>query len=137
MRIARIEGLIERTSLPAMRGAAMSAHNPMWVRYSVSVMPPFPISSMSGSLDVPGPVAAACAAFRSKLRIIVAQSSEMSSDMRHWWAVMGPQAHGSSEGLLSLALSRIGRPEATIASRQRAKRSFMTRPLALQRSALM
>src|SRR5207247_9130288 len=110
------EGLIERTSLPAMSGADMSAHNPMWVRYSVSVMPPFPISSMSGSFDVPGPVAAACAAFRSKLRIMVAQSSEMSSDMRHWWVVMGPQAHGSSEGLFSFDLSRLRLVETTIAS---------------------
>src|SRR5439155_610046 len=57
--MARMEGLIERTSLPAMSGADISAHRPMWVRYSVSVMPPFPISSMSGSFDVPGRVASA------------------------------------------------------------------------------
>src|SRR5207245_2211000 len=48
------------------------------------------------------------------------QSSLMSADTRHWCAVTGPQAHGSSVGELSLALRTIDRPEATMASRQRA-----------------
>src|SRR6267143_4778262 len=132
-----MEGLMDRTSLPAMSGADMSAHRPMCVRYSVSDIPPLPISSMSGSLDVPGAVAAAWAPLRSKMWLMVAQSSEISPDMRHWCAVTGPQAQGSSDGVLSLALNRMARPDAAIASRQRAKISFMTRPLALQRSALM
>src|SRR2546422_11589211 len=110
-------------------------------------MPPFPTWSMSGSLKVPGAVAAAWAALRSKMSIMPSfhggwfggdvQSSLMSGDTRHWCAVTGPQAHGSSVGELSLALRTIDRPEATMASRQRAEMAFSTKPDALQRAALM
>src|SRR2546426_1130403 len=130
VRIVLVASVMLRTSLPAMRGADMRAHKPKCVRYSVSVMPPLPTSSMSGSLTVPGAVAAAWAALRSKMSIIPSfhggwpggdvQSSLMSGDIRHWAAVTGPQAHGSSVGLLSLALKTIDRPEAMIAPRQRA-----------------
>ena len=43
-----------RRSVPMISGAAIIAHMPRWVRYSVSVIPPLPISSMSGSFQLPG-----------------------------------------------------------------------------------
>src|SRR5205809_90413 len=92
VRIARVLASIVRRSLPAMRGADIRAQSPKCVAYSVSDIPPFPTSSMSGSLKPPGAVAAAWRKLRSKIPIIVAQSSLMSSDMRHWWAVTGPHA---------------------------------------------
>src|SRR5207244_4050526 len=82
-RIVRVASDMLRTSLPAMSGADMRAHIPRCVRYSPSVMPPLPTSSISGSLYVPGAVAAACATLRSTMDSIVPQSSEMSPDMRH------------------------------------------------------
>ena len=36
-------------------GAAITDHREKWERYSVSVMPPLPTSSMSGSFQCPGP----------------------------------------------------------------------------------
>src|SRR5438093_1211655 len=120
VRIARVLASIVRTSLPAMSGADIRAQRPKCVSYSVSDIPPFPTSSMSGSLKPPGAVAAAWRKLRSKIPIMVVQSSLMSSDMRHWWAVTGPHAQGSWTAMLSLALRTIGRPDAAIASRQRA-----------------
>src|SRR6478672_3841886 len=44
-----------RRSLPAIRGAAKIAHKLKCERYSVSVIPPLPTSSISGSFQCPGP----------------------------------------------------------------------------------
>src|SRR5262249_54053878 len=51
VRISRVSSFIAATSLPAISGAAMIAHRLNWPRYSVVLMPPLPISSMSGSFQ--------------------------------------------------------------------------------------
>src|SRR5437764_14435535 len=51
--MSRVPGDMARTSSPAMSGAAMMAQRLKWARYSSSVMPPFPTSSMSGSFHAP------------------------------------------------------------------------------------
>src|SRR5438105_4069865 len=51
--MSRVAADMARTSFPAMSGAAMMAQRLKWARYSSSVMPPFPTSSMSGSFHAP------------------------------------------------------------------------------------
>ena len=45
-------------------GAAMIAQRLKWLRYSTSVIPPLPTSSMSGSFQWPGPAYWASTMFR-------------------------------------------------------------------------
>jgi hypothetical protein len=54
-RIASVCADIDRRSLPAISGDAITAHSAKCDRISVSVIPPRPTSSMSGSLNRPGP----------------------------------------------------------------------------------
>src|SRR2546421_8018778 len=63
--MSRVVADMARTSLPAMSGAAMMAQRLKWARYSSSVMPPFPTSSMSGSFHAPGRATLACCDERS------------------------------------------------------------------------
>ncbi|EFG10089.1 Hypothetical protein SCLAV_5016, partial [Streptomyces clavuligerus] len=54
VRISRVAGVAVRRSLPMRSGAAICDQRLKWVRYSVSVIPPLPTSSMSGSFQAPG-----------------------------------------------------------------------------------
>jgi hypothetical protein len=51
VRMARVASVMDRTSFPAMSGAARIAQSEKCARYSASVIPPFPTSSMSGSFQ--------------------------------------------------------------------------------------
>src|SRR5215469_7506674 len=55
VRMSLMSGGMERTSFPAISGAASRAQKLKWARYSASDMPPLPTSSMSGSFQWPGP----------------------------------------------------------------------------------
>ena len=83
-------------SLPAISGAAIIAHMLKWLRYSVLLIPPLPISSMSGSFQAPGLAIEACAALMSRLRVMLFQLSPMSPVVRHRLPSAGPKVHGLS-----------------------------------------
>ena len=51
----RVSGRAEGRLVPAISGAAISAHRLNSVRLSVAVIEPLPTSSMSGSFQWPGP----------------------------------------------------------------------------------
>ena len=55
VRMSWISGRMARRSLPAISGAARIAHRLKCERYSTSLIPPLPTSSMSGSFQWPGP----------------------------------------------------------------------------------
>src|SRR3954452_23035412 len=89
-----VAGVAVRRSEPISRGAAIIAHNEKWLRYSVSVMPPLPTSSMSGSFHRPGPAYPARGAFCLKMDSIEPQLSEMSPVVRHRCPEPAAQSHG-------------------------------------------
>src|SRR5437899_7822781 len=128
VRIARVAADAPRRSLPAINGAAIIAHIEKWVRISVSVMPPFPTSSMSGSLNRPG--AAYAASVESTATMLrtpigneltwpVSQDVVMSSVVRHWLATSPQFRDGPviAWKLFGLMLRTIGRPVLASASR--------------------
>src|SRR5437016_1561179 len=81
--ICRVPSLMSRRSLPASSGAASMAHRLMWVRYSGALMPPLPISSMSGSCQCPGPAYCSWPACLSKPMVdMLFQLSSMSPLVR-------------------------------------------------------
>ena len=55
-------------SLPAISGAAIIAQRQKWERYSASLIPPLPTSSMSGSFQWPGPANGQSGSFMSTIR---------------------------------------------------------------------
>lgn len=82
-RIARVAADALRRSLPISSGAAICAQRLKWVRYSVSVIPPLPTSSMSGSFQAPGPAYGASPWFWWAMPIMLDQESLMSPVVRH------------------------------------------------------
>jgi hypothetical protein len=83
-----------RTSVPMSSGAAIMAHMLMWVRYSVSVIPPLPISIMSGSFQLPGPAYGYSGAFCSMIERRLGQLSLMSPVVRHRSPTSAAHCHG-------------------------------------------
>src|SRR5438309_7927181 len=81
--MSRVPGDMARTSFPAISGAAMMAQRLKWARYSSSVMPPFPTSSMSGSFHAPGRATLACCDERSSSESMDVHLSRMSPVVRH------------------------------------------------------
>src|ERR1700704_4142874 len=55
VKMLRVAGDMVARSLPAISGAAITAQRLNWLWYSESLIPPLPISSMSGSFQPPGP----------------------------------------------------------------------------------
>src|SRR5438874_8750175 len=133
--MSRVAAGMVRTSFPAISGAAMMAHRLKWARYSSSVMPPLPTSSMSGSFHAPGAAASAYWAFKSSRAIMLAQRSPMSPVVRHRFPVRGPHSHGRFEPH-SQILNTIGRPALAIASRNLAYWVGASSHLELQQSYL-
>src|SRR5207247_3485373 len=109
VRMSRVAGDMDRTSLPAMSGAAMIAHRLKCARYSSSVMPPFPTSSMSGSFHAPGRAMLACCDERSSREIMDDHLSWMSPVVRHRLPICGAHSHGWFDPH-SQILKTIGRP---------------------------
>src|SRR5438046_1778565 len=67
------------------------------LRYSSSVMPPLPISSMSGSFQCPGAAHAASSACENPILVIESQVSRMSPVVRQALLLTsGPHFHTSS-----------------------------------------
>ncbi len=94
----------------------MIDHSEKCERYSVSVMPPLPTSSMSGSFQCPGPAYRARGRFCLRIDSIEPQLSLMSPVVRH----RCPMSEAHSQGLFSphsQMLKTIGRPVAFRASR--------------------
>ena len=77
-----------------MSGAAISDQRLKCVRYSVSVMPPLPTSSMSGSFQAPGFAYEASFWFWWALPSMLPQLSEMSPVVRQELPIAGAQFHG-------------------------------------------
>ncbi len=125
VRMSRVAGFMVRRSFPAMSGAASRHQRLKWAWYSVSVMPPFPTSSMSGSFQWPGPEKASRPAWRSRIwttpippPFLTFQISSMSPVVRHRL----PMSFAQSQGLVSphsQMLKTMGRPLASRASRIR------------------
>jgi hypothetical protein len=78
-----IAGAMSRKSLPAINGAASSAHRLKCVRYSSFDIRPLPTSSMSGSFQWPGPAKRASGPCENPIADMRSQLSLMSSDVRH------------------------------------------------------
>src|SRR6266498_1015784 len=93
--MAIVAGVASRRSVPASSGAAMTAHSEKCERYSVSVIPPLPISSMSGSFHAPGLADEASGAFWATSDLRLPQLSEMSPVVRHRLPTSAAQVHGS------------------------------------------
>ncbi|CAM5404730.1 hypothetical protein SSPIM334S_04364 [Streptomyces spiroverticillatus] len=72
----------------------MTAHIEKWVRYSVSVIPPLPTSSMSGSFQPPGPAYFASGKLCFMMLSIEAQLSLMSRVVRHICPISLPHLQG-------------------------------------------
>ena len=70
VRIARVAAVIALTSLPAISGAAIMAQSEKWLRYSASVIPPLPTSSMSGSFHWSGPANGHNGSFMSAMSVM-------------------------------------------------------------------
>src|SRR5947207_15728228 len=113
--MSRVAADMARTSFPAMSGAAMMAHRLKWARYSSSVMPPFPTSSMSGSFHAPGRATLACCDERSSSESMDDHLSRMSPVVRHRLPIWGAHPHGSFDPH-SQMLKTIGRPAFASAS---------------------
>src|SRR5206468_10765814 len=96
--------------------ADMTAHRLKCARYSSSVIPPLPTSSMSGSFHAPGRAASAYWLERSRMEIMLAQRSPMSPVVRHRLPVRGPHSQGRFEPH-SQMLKMMGRPALASASR--------------------
>src|SRR3954469_24410510 len=80
---ARVAGETVRRSVPAISGAAISDHRLNSLRYSASLWPPLPISSMSGSFHAPGPASEASCTFFLKFDSMLLYWSWMSPVVRH------------------------------------------------------
>ncbi len=94
-RISIVSGVASRRSLPISSGAAMTDHRLKWLRYSRSVMPPLPTSSMSGSFQWPGPAYSASTMFCLAMLSMLPQVSLMSPVVRHRWPTSFAHSHGS------------------------------------------
>src|SRR3989442_1198208 len=92
--MSRVAVDMARTSLPAMSGAAITAQRLKWARYSSSVMPPFPTSSISGSFHAPGRATLACCDERSSRESMDDHLSWMSPVVRHRLPIRGAHSHG-------------------------------------------
>ncbi|XXY86846.1 hypothetical protein WME98_35865 [Sorangium sp. So ce296] len=95
LRIESVSAVAVRRSVPMISGAAIIAHIPMCVRYSVSDIPPFPLSSMSGSFQCPGAAYCASRTLASMMDRRLDQLSLMSPVVRQRFPT--PTAH--SQGL--------------------------------------
>src|SRR6266545_3775921 len=82
-RMSYVAGVTLRRSAPISNGAAMMAQRLKCDRYSVSVIPPLPTSSMSGSFQWPRPANSASAALRFMMVSIELKLSLMSPVVRH------------------------------------------------------
>ncbi len=83
-----------RRSVPISSGAAIIDHSEKWLRYSVSVIPPLPTSSMSGSFQWPGPAYGASGAFALKIETMLSHTSLMSPVVRHRCPTSAAHSHG-------------------------------------------
>src|SRR3954447_12814242 len=92
--VASVAADAERRSVPMISGAAIIAHMLMCVRYSVAVMPPLPISSMSGSFQCPGPAYEESLLFIPMIDLSDGQLSLMSPVVRQRCPTSLPQVHG-------------------------------------------
>src|SRR5213080_837251 len=133
--MSRVAADIVRTSFPAMSGAAMMAQRLKWARYSSSVMPPFPTSSMSGSFHAPGRATLACCDERSSRESMEDHLSRMSPVVRHRLPIWGAHSHGSFDPH-SQMLNTIGRPALASASRNLAYCVGPSSPSELHQSSL-
>src|SRR5271157_435390 len=119
-----------RRSLPAMSGAARIAHRLKCERYSVSLIPPLPTSSMSGSFQCPGPAYDCKPTCKSRL-ISIPFAQQLPSGHFAWPSNLSlmspverqrfpptslPQSHGLAVPH-SQMLSTMGRPDASKAAR--------------------
>src|SRR5208282_329213 len=124
VKISLISGVIERTSLPAISGAASKAHKLKCARDSGVVMPPLPTSSMSGSFQCPGPAKASrptCWSTTSSMPdmqqppsphlIFPDHALPMSPPVRHKFPIPFAHSHGLAVPH-SHMLKTIGRPVA-------------------------
>src|SRR6266545_5309832 len=92
-----VDADIDRRSLPRISGALSSAQRLKCDRYSVSVMPPLPTSSMSGSLKPLDRANGSSPACWSSSEVMLDHESEMSPVVRHRLApVDGPNSQGFS-----------------------------------------
>src|SRR6266536_5108309 len=133
---ARVDADMERRSLPRISGALSSAQRLKWERYSVSVIPPLPTSSMSGSLKPLDRANGSSPACWSSSEVMLPHESEMSPVVRHRLApVDGPNSHGFSWPQLH-RLYTIGRPVARRAFPIAWYRAGAGRPRLLQLSYL-
>src|ERR1700730_18380000 len=96
IRIDLVSSLMERRSLPAIKGAASIDHKLICVRYSSPVIPPLPISSISGSFQCPGRILDEIAIWLNPMRSIDSHLSLMSPVVRQRFPpVSEPHFHGS------------------------------------------
>lgn len=114
-RIRRVSADALRRSVPISSGADIIAHMLMWVSYSRVVMPPLPISSMSGSFQAPGRAAENSGAFCVMIELRLVQLSWMSSVVRHRLPTSAAHSHGWTRPH-SHSEYTIGRPVARSAS---------------------
>src|SRR5262245_51842156 len=120
--------------VPAMSGAAISAHRLNSARSSVADMP-LPISSMSGSFHAPGPAKLASPTLAWKMLSMLVKFGAMSPVVRQLLPTPEPQVHTVSCPQLH-RLNRIGRPVAARASRMVVYRDWALTPWLLQLSYL-
>src|SRR5436309_14300143 len=92
--MSRVAVDMARTSLPAMSGAAIMAQRLKWARYSSSVMPPFPTSSISGSFHAPGRATLACCDETSSRDSMDDHLSWMSPVVQHGSPYRGSPSQG-------------------------------------------
>src|SRR4051794_14752284 len=93
-RIFIVAGVALRRSVPMISGAFMTDQRLKWVRHSVSVIPPLPTSSMSGSFHPPFSAYDDRGAFCRTMLLRLAQLSLMSPVVRHRWLIDAPQVQG-------------------------------------------
>src|SRR6185437_5905307 len=117
--VVRVALDAERMSLPISSGAAISAQRLKCARYSASVIPPLPTSSMSGSFQCPGPANWARSSLVCTREIMLDQLSLMSPVVRHRLPTSAPhsQTLGGPVRPHSQMLYTIGRPVLASASR--------------------
>src|SRR5207244_8597334 len=102
--------ILLRKSFPASNGAARIDHKLICVLYSSSLMPPLPISSMSGSFQCPGPAHGASSSWEKPILVIESQVSRMSPVVRQALPpTSAPPFHTSARPYWH-SLSRQGRP---------------------------
>src|SRR5579875_1067840 len=109
--MARVCGDADTSLVPAMSGAAISAHSENSDWYSACVMPPLPTSSMSGSFQDPGRAYFASWEFLATIVAMLVHVSRMSGVVRQRLAIRPPHCHGWTSGYSpSHMLSSIVRP---------------------------